>query len=120
MNHIDWDLEQRIITTSYSLSDHEVSEAIDAFSKAKSYYGNDIKTLVPERIRLKAINGNVLHTIKNIGGVPETRDFSSTTKNTPTLRHANFESSKSHITNNNMLWIVPVCILLVAVLYASL
>jgi len=73
--YVDWGLEERLIKTSYSMTDTESEMALKILDDAKVIFGKDVVKIVPERIRLLH-NGIVLHVIRNKKGVPTSFDVS--------------------------------------------
>lgn len=75
---MDWNLEESIICKSYSMNDKEVKEALLAFNVAKEELGDGP---YPNRIRLFSSANSLLHTIRVVEGLPETRDFYAKSNN---------------------------------------
>jgi hypothetical protein len=74
---VDWEAAQKEISTSYTLNDADVAEALAALENAKQ----ELKDQCPQRIRLMSSRGPdganhvVLYVIRTATGSAETLDF---------------------------------------------
>jgi hypothetical protein len=73
MNYIDWENQEKCIRNSFTMTDREVDEVLNALNQAKKIYEKiaDISSL-PERISLADKSGYVRHSIITRNGVPTT------------------------------------------------